>query len=441
MTASHALEPTADPARPVVDPTRSATGPTGPAADPTASAASHAGGLDGPAPATFSELFAVSAFRVVFASRSLAVVADTLRIVALSVLVLQTTRSAWLSAVAFGIGFLPQAVGGLLFGSLADRIRPRRLIAVGYLLECVTAVGLALVPMPAWAMLVLVALVATGAPVFNGTSSRLVADVLHGDAYVLGRSMMSMSGGAAQLLGLAAGGLTVTAIGPHRALLATAGCHLVAAVIVRYGLPSLPAAARPADVSAVRQSWTTNTTLLADPRVRRLLLIQWLPCAFVVGAEALLVAYSAARGFSSATAGLLLASSPAGMLIGQFVVGRLLRPSVRTHAVAPLILVSGLPLLILVADPPAAVCAALVAVSGTGFAYSLGVHRAFLDAVPPPRRGQAFSLLTTGLMTLQGLGPVGSGAVAQAAGVRWAVALSALATMACVLLVVLPRAR
>lgn len=426
---------------PAADTARAAAGHARSAADPAGPAAGHAGELEGPARATFSELFAVSAFRVVFASRSLAVVADTLRMVALSVLVLQTTGSAWLSAVAFGIGFLPQAVGGLLFGSLADRIRPRRLIAVGYLIECVTAVGLALVPMPAWAMLILVALVATGAPIFNGASNRLVADVLRGDAYVLGRSMMSMSAGAAQLLGLAAGGLTVTAIGPHRALLATAGCHLVAAVTIRYGLPSLPAAARPADVSAVRQSWTTNAGLLADPRVRRLLLIQWLPCAFAVGAEALLIAYSAARGFSSATAGLLLACSPAGMLIGQFVVGRLLRPSVRTRAVAPLILVLGLPLLLLVVEPPAAVCAVLVAVSGMGFAYSLGVHRAFLDAVPQPRRGQAFSLLTTGLMTLQGLAPVGSGAVAQAAGVRWAVALSALATTACVLLVVPPRDR
>jgi MFS family permease len=383
--------------------------------------------------ATYREVFAVRPFTVLFTSRTLAIAADTLRMVALSVLVFAATGSAWLSAVTFGIGFVPQVVGGLLLGSLADRLRPRPLIVAGYLAECATAVVLALLPLPTWLTLVLVAIVAAGTPVFNGASSRLVAEVLTGDGYVLGRSLTTMASGGAQLLGLAAGGVAVAALGPQRALLVTAACHLTSALIVRSGLPAFPAV--PGAGGVVRQSWEVNAGLLADAWIRRLLLVQWLPCAFVVAAEALLVAYSAGRGFPPAAIGLLLAASPAGMLVGQVVLGRFVAPATRTRLVAPLIILLGLPVVTFVADPPLLACGLLMFVSGGGFAYSLGLQRPFLDAVPETGRGQAFGLLTTGLMTLQGLGPVLFGAVAELGPIRWAIAAAGAATVATALLV------
>jgi MFS family permease len=389
--------------------------------------------------ATYREVFAVPAFRVLFASRSIAIAADALRIVALSVLVFAATGSPLLSAITFAIGFLPQVLGGALFGSLADRLRPRPLIVAGYGAECVAALTLALVPLPTWARLALVAAVAVGTPVFNGASSRLVAEVLTGDAYVLGRSLSSMASGGAQLLGLAAGGVAIAALGAQRALLLTAACHLVAALIVRAGLADLPAAPATDGGGAVRQSWSSNTTLLADPWVRRLLLLQWLPSAFVVGAEALMVAYASTRGFPASAVGLLMACSPLGMLIGHLVIGRLVPPDLRVRLVAPLVLLLGLPPVAFALDPPLLVCAVLMAVSGAGFAYSLGLQRAFVDAVPVVGRGQAFGLLSTGLMTLQGVGPAVFGAVASLTAPRWAVALAGVTTVTTVLLV--PKSR
>ncbi|GAA1890057.1 MFS transporter [Asanoa iriomotensis] len=385
--------------------------------------------------ATYREVFAVPAFRVLFASRSIAIAADALRIAALSVLVYTATGSAWLSAVTFGIGFLPQVLGGALFGSLADRLRPRPLIAAGYAAECLAALALALLPLPTWARLVLVAVIAIFTPVFNGASGRLVADVLTGDAYVLGRSVTSMASGGAQLLGLAAGGVAIGVLGAQRALLLTAACHLLAALIVRFGLADLPAVPGAGSGGAVRQSWSTNQTLLADPWVRRLLLLQWLPSAFVVGAEALMVAYASARGFPTAAIGLLMAGSPLGMLLGQLVIGRLVPPDTRTRLVAPLVLLLGLPPVGFAFDPPLAVCAVLMVASGVGFAYSLGLQRAFVDAVPELARGQAFGLLSTGLMTLQGVGPAVFGALASLTAPRWAVALAGVTTITTVLLV------
>jgi predicted MFS family arabinose efflux permease len=383
--------------------------------------------------ATYRDVFAVRSFSVIFASRTLAIAADTLRIVALSVLVFTATGSAWLSAITFGIGFLPQVIGGMLLGSLADRLRPRPLITAAYLVECGTAAALALLPLPTWLALTLVAAVAVGTPVFNGASNRLVAEVLTGDAYVLGRSLSTMASGGAQLLGLAAGGVAVAALGAQKALLVTAACHLVAAVIIRSGLPDFPAV--PGAGGVVRQSWSTNARLLADGWVRRLLLVQWLPCAFFVGGEALLVAYSVGRGFPPASVGLLLASPPAGMLLGQLVVGRFVRPATRTRLVAPLILLLGLPPVAFLADPPVAVCCGLMLLGGAGFAYSLGLQRAFVEAVPEVSRGQSFGLLSTGMMTFQGLGPVLFGAVAQVGPTRYAIAAAGVATVATALLV------
>jgi len=168
---------------------------------------------------------------------------------------------------------------------------------------------------------------------------------------------------------------------------------------------------------------------MRDRTVRRLSLAQWLPCGFVAGAESLVVSYAGQRGFAVGSYGLLMACGPTGMLLGDLVVGRLLRPSAREALVIPLVAVMGLPLLGLAADPSAVVCALLLLTSTTGFSYAIGLQRPFLEALPPGNQGQAFGLLSSGLMTLQGLGPVLVGAVASLAGTGRAMAAAGGATV------------
>jgi MFS family permease len=219
---------------------------------------------------TYREVIAEPRFRLLLLTRSLAIGADTLRTVALSMLIFAVTGSPLLAAMTYGVAFLPQAIGGTLLGALADRVRPRPLITAGYGLEAATAAVLALAGLPAGASLALVAGIACLTPVFGGASSRLMAEALDDDAYVLGRSLANIAASASQLLGLAAGGATVAALGTRHALLVTAACHLVAAAAIRAWLPSLPAAAKPAGqppVSVLRQSWTVNRQLIADPAV------------------------------------------------------------------------------------------------------------------------------------------------------------------------------
>ncbi|KAF5991115.1 MFS transporter [Streptomyces sp. WAC00263] len=386
--------------------------------------------------ATYREVLANRRFRLLFVTRTLTVTADSLRIMTLSVLVFATTGSPLLGALTFGVGFLPQLAGSLFLGSLADRARPRRLVAAGYGLQCAAAAVMGVAHLPVAAILVVIAAVACLTPAFSGVTNRLIAETLTGDAYVLGRSMSNMSASAAQLLGLAGGGAAVELLGPRSSLLLSAGAYLAAAVAVRLRLPDLPApeqavrhGSRRGFGSVLRHSWSGNTKLLAERRVRTLLLAQWLPPAFVAGAESLIVPFAGGRGMPAGSTGLLLACLPVGMLAGDLAVGRFVRPAVRERLVAALVMVIGLPLAGFALDPPWVVCAGLLLVTGTGFAYALGLQRPFLDAVPEASRGKAFGLLTAGLMTVQGAGPVVFGAVAEFTDVGVAMALAGLATM------------
>jgi MFS family permease len=111
--------------------------------------------------ATYREVLANRRFRLLFVTRTLTVTADSLRIMTLSVLVFATTGSPLLSALTFGVGFLPQLAGLLYLGSLADRARPRRLVTAGYGLQCAAAAVMRVAHLPVDAVLVLIAAVAS----------------------------------------------------------------------------------------------------------------------------------------------------------------------------------------------------------------------------------------------------------------------------------------
>ncbi|BBA95995.1 putative integral membrane protein [Actinacidiphila reveromycinica] len=383
-----------------------------------------------PARTTYREVLAEPRFRALFTTRTLAITADALRISTFSVLVYATTASPLLTGVAFGAGFLPQAFGVTLLGSLADRLPPRALITGGYLLECATALLLALAGPPIAAGLALIALVALLTPVFGGAASGLVARTLTGDAYVLGRSLNTIASSAAQLAGLGLSGTAVALLGPRRALLVGAALYALAAGYARLALPRLPAPAPAASAaSPVRASLAATTALLRSRRPLRLLLAQWLPGACVAGAEGQIVAYAATRHLAPGGYAVLMACLPVGMLVGDVLVGRLLRPATRERLVAPLMALMGLPLLLFAARPGLTAAAVLLLLAGGGFASGLGLQRPFLDAVPPDAHGHAFGLLSSGTMTMQGVAPAVFGALATPFGPPLAMALAGTATL------------
>jgi predicted MFS family arabinose efflux permease len=379
--------------------------------------------------ARYGQVFAVGPFRALFGGTVLTIVASSLQMLGLSVLVYLATRSAWLSAVAYGAGFLPQVLGGVVLTSLADRLRTRPLIVIGCLIRAAVAVVLALAPVPVVAMIGLVAAAAALQPLFSAAQSALLPHILTGDRYVLGRSVLNLASAGAQLAGLGAGGVLIAVLGGHRALLGAAAAQLLAGLIFAIGLP----ARRPPTTDVARRwrlgdTWRGNAQLLANPSIRAILLLWWIPPALLGGAESLVVPYVAESGAPPASAGWVLAAMPAGMFFGDLIVGRFCTPATRERLVLPLLLLMGLPLLPMVAHLPLAVTAGLLGLASAGFAYQLGRQQAFLDAVPHQAQGLAFGLYSTGIMTGQGLGPIAAGALASSlnAGSTMALAGSAI---------------
>jgi hypothetical protein len=265
------------------------------------------------------------------------------------------------------------------------------------------------------------------APVVHATRTALLPDLLDGDAYVLGRSLFTVVSGAMQVVGAAVGGLLLAFTGPAGALwLAAAACAL-SAVVVRFGLADRPARAA-GGRGAVGETWRVNRALLADPRIRGLLLAQWLPGALMVAAEGAVVPYAAGLGRESA-AGLILATAAGGMLTGEFLVARLIPPATRERLTPWLALVLGIPLTIFLIRPGVVLAAITMALAAAGFSYQLGLARRFLEAVPEARRGQAFGLAGTGLMTLQGLAMAAAGGLADVLTPGAVMALAGIASL------------
>jgi len=381
---------------------------------------------------TYRSVFAAREFRVLFAAQLMYVLGFQFELLGLSVLIFAQTGSAFLTALAFGMGFAPQVVGGALFSALADRLPPRLVIATGLLTRAAPGLVIGLWPaLPVPVMLALVAAAAAVAPVFTAALSGVLPDVLDGDRYVLGRSVFNLTAAGTQIAGLGIGGALLAALPVRWLLLAAGGALVAAAVIARLGLRPRNArndrAGRARGV--VRATMAGNIELLRDRTVRGLLLAQWLPAWCIAGAESLIVPYTGALGRPASAAGPLLAALPAGMLLGDLLVGRFCGPSTRTRLAFPLAVTMGVPLLALAFALPAPAAFLALLASGTGFAYQLGIQQAFLHSLPEQRRGQGFGLNSTGLMGGQGLTPAAAGALAGALGAAPAMALAGAATV------------
>jgi MFS family permease len=374
-------------------------------------------------------VFAVGEFRVLFAAMLMYVLGFEFEILGLSVIVFVQTRSPFLTALAFSMGFAPQAIGGALFSSLADRLPARLVIGAGLLIRAVPGLVIGLIPvMPVPATLAVVGLVAATAPVFTAGISRLLPDVLDADRYILGRSVFNLTGSGTQILGLGLGGAILAAVPARWLLLAAGGSLTTAAVIARLGLRR--GGARAGRVrGVVRATVAGNIELFSDRTVRGLLLAQWLPMWFVSGAESLIVPYAGSLGRPASAAGPLLAAVPAGMLAGEILVGRFCSPGLRNRLAFPLAAAMGVPLLVLWLRPPLLLAGLALLACGSGFAFELGIQQAFLHSVPERRRGQAFGLNSTGAMGGQGLAPAVIGALGGALGPGAAMTIAGAATI------------
>lgn len=384
--------------------------------------------------ATYREVFAVAEFRRLWFAQTLSSVGDQFAQVALAVLVYDRTNSPLLTGLAYALTYLPPIMGGPVLSGLADHFPRRRVMIVCDLLRALLMGLMALGGTPFVGLCALIFLtVLLGSP-FSAARAALLPEILQGDRYVLGAAVNNITHQATQMFGFVAGGALVAVVGTREALGLNALTFLLSAFFLA-GLVRRPAPER--GDKALRLWRTTRegaALVFGDPALRCLVGFAWL-CSFSTIPEGLAAPYAATYGRDALYVGVLMAAMPAGTVAGSFVFSRFVRPADRIGSMGWMSMLSCAPLVGCALDPPFEVTVTLWVLAGAGGAYQLAANTAFVAAVPPAGRGQAFGLVQSGILAGQGLGILVGGALAQLIGPQRVVALAGAAGLAAAIVV------
>jgi MFS family permease len=357
--------------------------------------------------------------------------------VALSILVYQRSGSPLLSALVLVVSFLPWGLGGTVLSALADRFPARPLLVTCDLISGACIAAMLTPRMPVGGLLGLLLLTGLVAPLFQGARAASLAHLLPSDLFPVGRSMLRSISQTMLLTGFAAGSVIVAAVGPTWLLGVDAASFLASATLLRFGTPTTPAAARTDAASAgsvVRESLAGLRDILGRPQLRQLLLLSWVVPAFASAPDGLAVAYTAQAGSKPTSAGLLFTGYSAGMIFAEIVVART-TPVTKRRLLVPLAFVAMLPAIGFVAGPPLLGAAALLFLVGTGSAFNQGLDPLVLAATEPDARGRLFTIQSSGLMTVQGVGIAVAGLIGSVAPARYVIA--AIGVAGCIAVAVL----
>ncbi|MCU0266837.1 MAG: MFS transporter [Actinomycetia bacterium] len=370
-------------------------------------------------------------------------VGDQVARVAIALLVLERTDSAFYAALALAVAYLPGIAGVAVLGSLADRY-PRRALLLRCDLGRAVVIGLlavlALLDSPLWAIFGLLFLNELLVAPFGAARASLYPEVLPDPStYVAAQGLSRTIHLATQVLGAIVGAAVVGLIGVPMALALDALTFLVSFAIIRARVQPRPVADVPGTSlrRLVGDLGDGARELLGDPVRRALALLGWGSALFLVAPEAVALAYR--PGLPEVVGGALLAAVPAGSAVGAFLLPRVpLREQVRL--LLPLAAASCLPLFATSVDPPPAVAAALWFLAGLLQAYVLTVIAVITVVTSRARRGRVLGVASSGfsaatalsfalvgwLATLPSVGPARAVSLAGAAGLVMVAVLRAL---------------
>lgn len=379
--------------------------------------------------AGFGDVFEVGEFRALWLAYLASVVGDQLALVAVTVLVYNRTHSALVTALAYAAGFLPWAVGGITLSRLADAY-PRRTVMVACdLVRVFIVAGMALPGTPMWALIALLALVTLFNSPFRAARSAMLPDILTGERYVMGNATMQLTNRLGRTAGFAVGGVVVAALGARPSLVVDAATFAVSALLVQTGVrlrpvPDRDAPAQPGEASTGKEPSVVRR-VFGDRRLRAILLLGWLVPFYTV-AEGVAAPYAHQFHGGAVATGFVLAAGPAGAVVGTSVFSRFVPPAQRLRWMGPLAVCACAILALCLLAPPLAVSLVIFAASLACSAYQLAANAAFVAAVPPSWRGQAFGLANGGINVTMGVWYIAAGAAASVIAPTVVVAVSGL---------------
>jgi len=362
---------------------------------------------------TFGDVLANPEFRAMYLAQALSVVGDQFARIAVAVLVFNRSHSAFLTAVSFGISYLPWVVGGPLLSGYADRLRRRNVMIFCDVVRAALVPVLAIPGTPIAVLLVLVALIALMESPFSASRASMLPDIIgEGEKYAIASTLSNTTNILGGVLGFALGGVITKAIGARPTILLDCLSFAVSAVILIGFVRSRPGASHaPRDI---RDDLAQGIkAIFGDAYLRWLVLVSWLTVGASIATESIAIPYAVSHGGGPVSAGLLTAALPVGSVIGSLIVGRGIHPERAPRFILPMALTMPLVLALTAFNPPNVVAGLLWAVAGVLSSMQLIANRVFVTAVPREVRGRAFGIAAAGIATAQGVGAVICGAVAQ----------------------------
>ena len=375
-------------------------------------------------PGTYRAALGVPEFDAIAGSSLVSIVGDGAAYLAATVLVYQRTGSSLLSALTFAVAFLPYLFGGTLLAALVDRLRPKALL-IGFDLIGAGLVAVTAIPgVPILALFAVLFVIGSLAPVRSGTAGALVAEILPGDTFLAGRSVLRICAQSGQIAGTAIGGALVAGFGPRGAMLADTASFVFSAALTTVFVRPRNAPGGAAGRSLIADSLAGIRDVWAQPAVRRLLLLGWIVPFIAVAPEGLAAPAVAQAGHRAAFVGLWLAAIPVGTVLGDVLTVWTVPVRYRVRLTWPLALALTALLVLFAFRPPFVASIALLTATGAASAYGLGLDQALRDTTPAALMGRMYTLNSTGLMVFQGLGFAAGGALGLVVSAYDAIALA-----------------
>src|SRR3984957_7306540 len=264
-------------------------------------------------------------FALLWSASMVSNIGSWMQTVAVGALVISKTgQPIWAVLVAAG-AFLPLGLLAPLGGALADRARRKPVIAMGNLVEGLTAVGLAILaggghdsPL---ALLALVAVQGSVSALIGPFSQAILPDLVPRSEFLAASSLNSAQWNAGRIVGPALAGATVAAFGFAASFAANAISFLAVVIAVLFVRLAPPPGGEPGLVSSMRAGWRAAW---AEPSCRAsivaIAVVAFLAAPFIalLPAMALHVSHGGGgKAVAAATAALTTAQG-AGAVLGAF---------------------------------------------------------------------------------------------------------------------------
>jgi MFS family permease len=365
--------------------------------------------------------FAEREFRLLFAGRTVSLFGSAFAPIALAFAVLDLTGSPSDLGLVVAAGIAPQIVFVLVGGIWADRLRRHHVMVASDVVAGAAQAAIAVLFLTGtaeiWHLVVLQVVRGVATSFFFPAAQGIVPETVSAGRLQEANALLRLSRNATQIIGAAAGGIAVAAIGPGWALAFDAATYFAGAVfLVLLQLPRSPTMSERHFVRELLEGWDAF-------RSRAWLwgiVVQFaLVNACSVGAWGVLGPVVADRELGGAAAwGLIVAAQSAGLVVGGIVTLRF-RPDrlllVGTIAVFPLLL----PLLLLAVPTRAWMIAVAAFVSGFGVElFSVFWDTALQQQIPHSQLSRVSSYDALGSIVFIPAGAAVAGPAAELFGVR-----------------------